>query len=105
MVGHMDTTLAQAVAAEIRAEAGRQEVSRAELARRSGVPLPTLRRYFYAEEREPTIDAVAAVAAALDLPASELLARAEGVRRGKPRVKRVVGRRIRSAAPTPHRRG
>ena len=66
------------------------------------MPVATLRRYFYAEEREPTVDAVVAVAGALGLSASEIFARAEREvipeQAPIPVVKRVTAREVRSIA-------
>lgn len=48
-----------------------------ELARRAGLTQTTARHYFYAEDRDAKVEALAAVAAAFDLPVSELILRAE----------------------------
>ena len=95
----------QRVAAEIRSEAERQGIwSQSELARRAGIPVATVRRYFYAEEREPTVDAVRAVANALGLSGSAIFARAEAAEvtpAETPVVRRVTARNIRSTERLP----
>lgn len=98
----------QRVAAEIRSEAERQGIwSQSELARRAGIPVATVRRYFYAEEREPTVDAVRAVANALGLSGSAIFARAEAAEAAEvtpaetPVVRRVTARNIRSTERLP----
>lgn len=76
----MDTrTYEDKVAAEVRAEAGRKDMSRAALAERTGISVSSLRRYIYRrDEGKPIpLDALHLIAKALDLPTSELLARAE----------------------------
>lgn len=77
LVAHMGQELTHRLTAEIRAEAGRQNLSQTELAREAKLPVATVRRYFWTDEREPKVGALAAVAEALGLTASEMLRRAE----------------------------
>lgn len=95
---------AHGVTAQIRLEAERQGIrSQSELARRADMPVATVRRYFYTEEREPTVDALATVAAALGVSASEIFLRAERaqIQARPPKVKRPVARRV---SPKAHQR-
>lgn len=96
------TDFAHRLALEVRAEAGRQNLSQTDLARRSGISRPTVHRYFFTEERDATIDAVVAIARALSLTASELMRRAESA--GEPAVKRPVARRVAARSVAPQRR-
>lgn len=95
----------QRLAAEVRAEAGRRGInSQSELARRAGMTQTTVRHYFYACDREPSIDALIAVAEALGVTASELLRRAEqadDVERVP--VKRPAARRVAARSIAPRR--
>ena len=52
-------------------------MSQSVLAREAKLPVPTVRRYFWTDEREPKVAALAAVADALGLTVSELFRRAE----------------------------
>lgn len=88
-VAHMEQNLAHRVAAEIRAEASRQRLSQSSLARAAGLTVPTTRRYFWTDEREPTLSAVIAVSDALGVPVAEIFRRAEAagaVRVTRPQV-------------------
>lgn len=90
----MEQTYSRRVAAEVRAEAGRRDLnSQSALARLTGLSQPTVRRYFYSCEREPTIDALVLVAQALGTTASELMRRAEEAGT-TPQVKRPNVRRL-----------
>ena len=63
-------------AAEVRAEAGRQRLSLAELGRRAGVPHSTWRKHFVTHESDVTLAEMYAVATVLGLSVEELLRRA-----------------------------
>lgn len=86
--------MAHRLAAEVRAEAGRQNLSQADLARRSGVSRVTVHRYFFTEERDITIDVLVAVAGALGLTAAELFRRAEGTSTKRPAARRATARSV-----------
>lgn len=99
----MEQSLAAKVADVIRDEAERQGIwSQAEISRLSGVPAPTIRRYFFTMEREPTIDVVASVAHALGMSTSELFRRVEADDTEAPdeeparvvKAKRAAGRKV-----------
>lgn len=62
--------------AEVRAEMGRKKVGVGELSRRTGIPQTRLHRRFH-RDVPFTTDELASIATALDVTASELLARAE----------------------------
>jgi ribosome-binding protein aMBF1 (putative translation factor) len=66
-----------AVAAEVRAEAARQGLSRADLAESAHLTTVSVRRYVYAVEREMPLSAAESLARALGLAAHELIRRAE----------------------------
>lgn len=67
----------QHVARAIREEAHVRGWNTSELARRAGLTQTTARHFFYAEDRDAKVEALAAVAAAFDLSVSELILRAE----------------------------
>lgn len=102
MLDHMEQTLTQRVARVVRTAADGRGWSQSELARQSALPVATVRRYFFTEEREITIDALAAVAASLGTSASEIFRLAEGA--GEPAVKRPVARRAVARSVAPQRR-
>ena len=104
----MNKPYSQRVAEVVQAEAVRRKVnSQSELARLTGLSQPTIRRYFYSCEREPTIDALTLVARALGTTASELMRRAEAAGPilaeplPTPVVRRVTARNIRSTERLP----
>lgn len=72
----MTHELTAAITAAIRAESAAQKFSDPELAKRAGVPYPTLRRYLK-DQRPIPLDIVEAVAKALGRPVSWLIAEAE----------------------------
>ena len=70
--------MTERVAAEIRAEAGRQGLnSQSALSRATGVPRPSLRKYVYALEQPLPLEVLHQVANALGVSASEMMSRAE----------------------------
>lgn len=86
----------QNVARAIRDEAGARGWNQSDLARAAGITHATARRYFYSEEREPTIERVRLVARALGMTVSEIFRRAE--------VMLDAQERIESGTATPHDR-
>ena len=92
----METTLMQNVARAIRDEADARGWNQSDLARAAGIKHATARRYFYSEEREPTIERVRLVAKALGLTVSEIFRRAE--------VMLEAQGRIEAGTATPHDR-
>ena len=90
----MSQSYSERVAAEVRAEAARLNIdNQSELARLTGLSQPTVRRYFYSCEREPTLDALVLVAGVLGVRASELMRRAEDAT-PKAQVRRTSARRL-----------
>jgi transcriptional regulator with XRE-family HTH domain len=73
----MTTTRNALLAGEIRAELGRQEMSRRELARRVGKPETTVARYLRGAT-DMSIDTIEQFAKALDVTTVDLIARAYG---------------------------
>lgn len=70
--------------------------SQSALARLSGLSQTTIRRYFWSDEREPSLDALITIAEALGTTASELLRLAEEAR--------AAHERIEQGTATPHDR-
>lgn len=66
----------RAIAAEIRAEMARQNLTHAELIRRSGVSQSAYRYYLRTFERDLPMPALLALCDALDMPAADVLERA-----------------------------
>lgn len=66
-----------ALATEIRREMGLHDMSHAALARKAGISPSAYRHYFRTFERDLPMSALIAVAEALDVAPSELMARAE----------------------------
>ena len=98
----MGSTLVQHVARAIREEAHVRRWNTSELARRAGLTQTTARHYFYAEDRDAKVEALAAVAAAFDLPISELILRAERAMTAAERIEAGGGRCLRSGRGDGH---
>ena len=69
----MEATLSQRIAARLRAERARQRLTIREVEARSGVPAPSLYRYFSGARAFP-LDALGAVCEALGVDVEDLLA-------------------------------
>lgn len=66
-----------ALAAVLRAEMGEKQVSQSELAQRTGISRQQIHSYYHGKT-VPSLVHLIQIAAALEVPASEIVARAEG---------------------------